>query len=210
VAVGNNYVMKTLICPSDGKTLTWDNKFALTNYLAMNAPNTDQRDSWNNNSQGIFYYWGHFPGGWPPPPPGPPIWGGAATIASIMDGTSSTLMLGERPPVPDTGAADGNGYCGIWGYSEIDSALGLPNTKLWCAGVDPNGNNCPGGRQWLQPPQGVNNGCDGHHYWSRHTGGANFCFADGSVHFVTYSIGIAVQAALATKAGGEVIPGNVY
>jgi prepilin-type N-terminal cleavage/methylation domain-containing protein/prepilin-type processing-associated H-X9-DG protein len=214
VAVPDNFVCKTFICPSDGKTLTWDGDSGLTNYLAMNAPNTDQRDPWNKNTRGIFAYWGHFTD------PGDtwgtrsqisgPVWGTPTTITSITDGTSNTLMVGERPPVPDTGAADGHGWCGAWNYSEIDSALGLPNSKLWCAQVDLNGNNCPGGLQWLQPPQGTNNGCDGHHYWSRHTGGANFCFADGSVHFLRYGIGTAIQAALATKDGGEIIPGDTF
>jgi prepilin-type N-terminal cleavage/methylation domain-containing protein/prepilin-type processing-associated H-X9-DG protein len=214
VAVPDTFICKTFICPSDGKTMTWDGAAALTNYLGMNAPNTDQRDPWNKNLRGIFVYWGHFTD------PGDqystrgqmsgPVWSSPTNFASITDGTSNTLMVGERPPVPDTGAADGNGWCGAWVYSEIDSALGLPNTKQWCAGVDPNGKSCPGGNQWLQPPQGVNNGCDGHHYWSRHPGGANFCFADGSVHFLTYNIGTFIQAALATKDGGEVIPGDTF
>jgi prepilin-type N-terminal cleavage/methylation domain-containing protein/prepilin-type processing-associated H-X9-DG protein len=214
VAIGDNYVVKGFICPSDGNTLTFDGAYALTNYLGMNAPNTDQRDPWNKNLQGVFVYWGHFTD------PGDqystrdqmsgPIWGAPTKIASITDGTSNTLMVGERPPVPDTGAKDGNNYCGLWVYSEIDSALGLPNTKLWCAGVDPDGRDCPGGKQWLQPPTGINNGCDGHHYWSRHPGGANFCLADGSVRFLSYTIGVTIQAALATKSGGEVTPGDTF
>jgi prepilin-type N-terminal cleavage/methylation domain-containing protein/prepilin-type processing-associated H-X9-DG protein len=213
-AVPNNFVCKTFSCPSNGQTLTWDGAYGLTSYLGVNAPNTDQRDPWNKNIHGVFAYWGHFTD------PGDtyatrsqmsgPVWGSPTTITSIIDGTSNTLMVGERPPVPDTGAADGHGYCGIWTESEIDSGLGLPNSKFWCAGVDPNGINCPGGLQWLQPPQGANNGCDGHHYWSRHTGGANFCFADGSVHFLHYGIATVVQAALATKDGGEVIPGDAF
>jgi prepilin-type N-terminal cleavage/methylation domain-containing protein/prepilin-type processing-associated H-X9-DG protein len=214
VAVSNDFVCNTFICPSDGKTLTWDGRFALTSYLGVNAPNTDQRDPWNKSLHGVFVYWGHFTD------PGDtystrsqmsgPVWGSPTTIASITDGTSNTLMVGERPPVPDTGGPDGHGWCGAWVYSEIDSAMGLPNSRQWCAGVDPTGNSCPGGLQWLQPPQGANNGCDGHHYWSRHTGGANFCFADGSVHFLQYGIGTSIQAALATKDGGEVIPGDAF
>jgi prepilin-type N-terminal cleavage/methylation domain-containing protein/prepilin-type processing-associated H-X9-DG protein len=209
VAVGNDFVCKTFLCPSDGKTLLPSDPtpYGVTNYLGVNAPNTDQRDPWNKNLRGIFVYWGHFTDDgdkWPPVNMAGPVWGGPTTIASITDGTSNTLMVGERPAVTE------NGWCGAWVYSEIDSGLGLPNTKQWCATSDPSGNDCPGGPQWLQPPQGANNGCDGNHYWSRHTGGANFCFADGSVHFVSYTAGTLIQAALATKDGGEVIPGNLF
>jgi prepilin-type N-terminal cleavage/methylation domain-containing protein/prepilin-type processing-associated H-X9-DG protein len=212
-AITSDYVVKTLICPSDGNTRTYDDKFGLTNYLGVNAPDTDQRDPWNKNLKGVFVYWGHFTDDgdkWPPVNMAGPIWGAGTTIASITDGTSNTLMVGERPPVPDAGPLNGHSWCGAWAYVEIDSAMGLPNTPHWCAGVDLDGKNCPGGKQWLQPPTGVNNPCDGHHYWSRHPGGANFCLADGSVRFLTYTTDIKIQAALATKNGGEVTSGDVF
>jgi prepilin-type processing-associated H-X9-DG protein len=41
-----------------------------------------------------------------------------------------------------------------------------------------------------------------------HTGGANICFADGSVRFISSSISISTLAAMVTKAGGEVIPAD--
>jgi prepilin-type processing-associated H-X9-DG protein len=215
-AVPDTFVCKTFICPSDGNTTATDSGglvWGLTDYLAVNAPNTDQRDPGNTNIQGVFYYWGHFTltngvyGG--------PVWGAATTIASITDGTSNTLMVGERPPVTqgNSGNTGGNNadFCGAWVYSEIDSGLGLPSTKIgWCASVDQAGNSCPSGRQYFQQPLGTQNPCDGNHYWSRHTGGGNWAFADGSVHFLSYGIGINIQAALSTKAGGEVIPGNTF
>ena len=211
VAVGNDFVCKTFLCPSDILTVL-SGGYGVTNYLAMNAPNTDQRDPWNKNLQGIFAYWGHFTDDgdtWPPVNMRGPIWGSPTTLQTVTDGTSNTLMVGERPAVDY-----GGGWCGAWVYSEIDSGLGLPNTKQWCAtsdATDPNNPvDCLGGPQWLQPPLGARNPCDGNHYWSRHTGGANFCFADGSVHFVTYNAGTQIQAALATKDEGEVIPGNLY
>jgi prepilin-type processing-associated H-X9-DG protein len=52
----------------------------------------------------------------------------------------------------------------------------------------------------------------GWHFWSGHNGGANFVFADGSVHFLNYSMGPGplkenpdVFHELATRAGCEVI-----
>jgi prepilin-type processing-associated H-X9-DG protein len=172
------------------------------NYLGVNAPDTDQRDPWNANLEGVFVYWGHFTGSWPPTNLGGPVWGGATTILSITDGTSNTLMVGERPSYPID-------FCGAWVYNEIDSAMGLPNTKQWCANRDRSGNRCPGGPQWFRPGD-QNNPCDGNHYWSKHTGGGNWLFCDGSVHFLSYGIGTPVQHALATKNGEEVIPGNIY
>ncbi len=39
-------------------------------------------------------------------------------------------------------------------------------------------------------------------YWSLHSDGANFAFADGSIHVLRYSAA-SVMPALATQAGGE-------
>ena len=46
--------------------------------------------------------------------------------------------------------------------------------------------------------------------YSFHPGGANVCFADGSVHFVKESINPAVFFALITRAGGEIISADQY
>jgi prepilin-type processing-associated H-X9-DG protein len=55
----------------------------------------------------------------------------------------------------------------------------------------------------------VTNNCDSNHFWSLHSGGANWLFADGSVKFITYS-GAAVTLPLATRAGGEVVDPGSY
>ena len=43
---------------------------------------------------------------------------------------------------------------------------------------------------------------------SFHTGGVNCVFADGSVHFISDTIDLRIFRALATIAGGEVIPAS--
>jgi prepilin-type processing-associated H-X9-DG protein len=216
VAVPYGTPIKTYICPSDGNATATDSGgyvWGLTHYLGINAPNTDQRDYGNNNPLGIFVYQYHYPTGvkWPSTNF---VQSSPTTIPSITDGTSNTVMVGERPPVTQGNAGNTGGnnadVCGAWAYAEVDSALGLPSTKQWCAAVDQAGNNCPSGKQFFQQPLGTQNPCDGNHYWSRHTGGGNFAFADGSVHFLGYTISTGVQAALATKANGEVIPGNTF
>jgi prepilin-type N-terminal cleavage/methylation domain-containing protein/prepilin-type processing-associated H-X9-DG protein len=204
-AVPDTFVVKTLICPSDANTMSADGTVALGNYLGVNAPNTDQRDFWNTSTQGVFVYQCHntvnvsVNSANPPPvfnTDGPPT-----TVASIRDGLSNTFAVGERPSYPSLPPGQG-GYCGAWVYSEMDSALGLPNTRQWCSTVDQNGKACPGGPQWFGPGT-PGNPCDAQHYWSKHTGGGNWLFCDGSVRFLSYSIGTSVQAALASKNGGE-------
>jgi prepilin-type N-terminal cleavage/methylation domain-containing protein/prepilin-type processing-associated H-X9-DG protein len=205
VAVGNDFLLKLFVCPSDGPKVSSDG-YACGNYLGVNAPNTDHRDPWNVNTHGVFVYWGHFPPNPWPTVSGNATWGGGTTLTTIPDGTSNTLMVGERPSVL---ASDNSLQCGAWMYSEIDSAMGLPNSRQWCATEDQFGNPCPGGLQWFRPGNG-SNPCDGNHYWSKHSGGGNWLFCDGSVHFLGYGIGTPIQAALATKDGGEVTPGDLF
>ncbi|MDW8224392.1 MAG: hypothetical protein RMJ82_15735, partial [Gemmatales bacterium] len=54
-----------------------------------------------------------------------------------------------------------------------------------------------------------------YHFWSLHPNGGNWLFADGHVGFITYSAGtqvlpggVTLMEALASRAGGEVVPGN--
>ena len=53
-------------------------------------------------------------------------------------------------------------------------------------------------------PGRLTNRCDVLHFWSLHSGGANFVFCDGSVRFLPYSAE-PIMVALATRAGGETV-----
>ena len=45
---------------------------------------------------------------------------------------------------------------------------------------------------------------------SNHTGGVQFVFADGSVHFISQTIALTIYRAMATISGGEVIDGSAF
>ena len=112
-------------------------------------------------------------------------------VTDVTDGTSSTLMIGERPPAADLAF-------GWWSYSDFDNLLGTKNYVTFYP-------NCtlPG----LYSPGKVTDNCSTTKFWSNHPGGGNWAFGDGSVRFLPYS----AQAAtipLATRAGGEVATGD--
>ena len=46
--------------------------------------------------------------------------------------------------------------------------------------------------------------CDVFHFWSLHSGGANFLLADASVRFLGYSAD-GIMPLLATRNGGEMV-----
>jgi prepilin-type processing-associated H-X9-DG protein len=51
----------------------------------------------------------------------------------------------------------------------------------------------------------VNNANSDRTFRSKHPGGANFLFADGTVRFISDSVNTAVYQALGTRNGGEVV-----
>jgi prepilin-type processing-associated H-X9-DG protein len=121
----------------------------------------------------------------------------AIRFEEITDGLSRTLMVGERPPSAD-------GYFGWWyageGQQRDGSADMVLGVREICTGTHALG--CRLGPHDFGPGQ-ITNQCDAFHFWSPHLGGgANFLFADGSVHFLSYSAA-PIMVALATRAGGE-------
>lgn len=132
------------------------------------------------------------------------IYSGSRTkMTDITDGTTNTLLFGERPPSPDY-------LCGWWytfSYLNIGSPYlpvrGMRGYADGSAGL-PEYGACPPG-PYAYASGDINNICDANHFWSRHSGGANFAFCDGSVKFLRYSAD-AILPALATRAGGEVVP----
>jgi prepilin-type processing-associated H-X9-DG protein len=117
-------------------------------------------------------------------------------LSDISDGTSNTLAVGERPPSKDLML--GWWYAG-WGQDkdgEGDMLLGVRTRNRTIYGPD-----CPFGPYEFQSGA-FDNQCDAFHFWSPHSGGANFLFCDGSVRFLSYGAN-PIMPALASRAGGE-------
>ena len=131
-------------------------------------------------------------------------------ISKMIDGSSNTFIVGERSHnlsyVTWTGRAIGGwlfttssfeggtnkfspepeeSFCMILGPVELQEEDGIPRTPNY-------------------PSAHVED------YWSRHPGGVNFLFGDGSVRFIKNSINEQIYAGLATRAGGEVISADSY
>jgi prepilin-type N-terminal cleavage/methylation domain-containing protein/prepilin-type processing-associated H-X9-DG protein len=109
-------------------------------------------------------------------------WTNPRRMTSVSDGTSNTFMIGEDLP-------DKNRWCS-WPYANnaVGTCAIAPNAK-----TTSNTNYSPG--DWPNV----------YSFRSRHTGGLNFAYVDGSVHFVTDSISLPVYRAMATIRGGETL-----
>ncbi len=120
-------------------------------------------------------------------------------FAEITDGMSNTLLIGEKPPLGRY--LDGNWYTIT--VPTIIKDFGANSGINYLQVTFPNGyGQCVGPIRF--GPGRIENPCDNIHFWSLHSGGANFAFADGSVRFLAYTAD-PIMPALATRAGGEVV-----
>jgi prepilin-type processing-associated H-X9-DG protein len=146
-------------------------------------------------------------------------------FASITDGSSNTLMIGERPPSIDLASGwwfAGSGFDGsgigdvMMGAREWLYAENIPSGNI--SGIY--GTGCPPTAVGFQPGS-IQDNCAQVRFWSWHPAGANWTFGDGSARFITYSVdspagppavGIPIQQTtftqLCTRNGGEVITGD--
>jgi prepilin-type N-terminal cleavage/methylation domain-containing protein/prepilin-type processing-associated H-X9-DG protein len=127
--------------------------------------------------------------------------GSTTRFGDITDGTSNTLVFGERPPSSDynfgwwyTGAGqDGTGNVDLFmGVSEVANETHSYVGPKGCAG------------RYHFKAATIDDPCAFLHFWSLHPGGAHFALADGSVRFFSYHASSVIEK-LATRAGGEII-----
>lgn len=141
---------------------------------------------------------------------------GGATITSITDGTSNSILCYEDAGRNETMHSDHAAYAGKtsgfaanayldpidtkgrrhWRWAEPDNTSGA--SKVMNNNAAPRGgpSTCP----WEYHDCGPNN-----EWFSFHSGGANACMGDGSVRFFRDSIPLRTVYSLGTRDGGEVI-----
>ncbi|NOX53859.1 MAG: DUF1559 domain-containing protein [Planctomycetes bacterium] len=185
------------ICPSDPISRV-DRVWAPTNYLGNQGTRCRCR---GNRCNGMF---GH--NTWP-------------RLADVTDGTSNTIALGEtlKGDLNPSSLQDNYIFArrggGVGANADnIDSCQSLPpnasdRATIWIGGW-PQHNMFSTNRVPNDPRfdcKAPNNGCVNFAARSAHAGGAQLTFCDGSVHFISSSIDVAVYQALGTRNGGEIV-----
>jgi prepilin-type processing-associated H-X9-DG protein len=175
-------VFSVFNCPADVRTTTaWTvggSHIALKSYLANSGRSA-------RTSDGAMYA------------------DSAVTLVTITDGTSQTLLIGERPASVDLHYGWFYAGTGQDARGTLDASLGAqelnnsPYAPYRKCGRGP----FPYQARTLQDP------CGAFVYWSLHSGGSHFAFCDGSVRMVRYSAA-PILPQLATRSGGEIIASN--
>src|SRR5262249_37571122 len=102
-------------------------------------------------------------------------------IFDIKDGTSNTLLVGERdsttpPPAAGSTLATAR-YAGLWAGPSAEAAIG-GGQALW--GLTE--------YKMMTGDSGTNTAAPEQGFSSLHTGGANFLLCDGSVRFISQNV----------------------
>jgi len=183
---------KVMKCPSDPRSdLTYiddgsqGGNAALTSYLGVTGRNQFREDG---GQDGVLYI------------------NSKVKMVGITDGTSNTVLVGERPP------SNTLVYGWMWAGSGDYPYFGATDVVLGVRERSTQG----GTPDFYRPgslidPQDIHR----YHFWSLHPGGGMWLMGDGSVRFISYQAGTStipfgtttttVLEALATRATGEVV-----
>jgi prepilin-type N-terminal cleavage/methylation domain-containing protein len=103
----------------------------------------------------------------------------ASTFASITDGSSNTLLIGERPPSSDEYYGWTFAGVGDWPYhGSTDVVLGVHEPVAGASQPE-----------FFRKGKVLDPGSlHRYHFWSLHPGGAQWALGDGSVRFISYSV----------------------
>ena len=130
-------------------------------------------------------------------------------LTDMTDGTTNTLLVGERPPnsnleygwwfaaygMDGRGVADCVMTSNDTGVAAYFRANYSSSPNLPCDGTDQQKTGLAPGKPKV--------GCDAGHYWSFHPAGAMFLMGDGSTRLIAYNANPMIPA-LSTRSGGEV------
>lgn len=109
----------------------------------------------------------------------------AATMVSFKDGTSNTMLIGEKAMDPDNlsnfQSDDNEGYTSGWDHDTIRWTDRLPKPDSAFRGF----------------------GWGEQRFGSSHIGGFQAVLADGSVRFVSFSVSLSSFSAFGTRKGGD-------
>jgi len=135
------------------------------------------------------------------------IRGRGVSIAEVTDGLSNTLFVGERSSILFYKQADGSRpsvctWVGALPGGDLINGIFPRAPALYILGhtgepSDPHKPNSPQANGFFRPED----------FTSKHSGGVNFLFGDGSVKFITDSIDGQTWVKLGTRAGGEATNG---
>lgn len=123
------------------------------------------------------------------------FWRGTMAVGmnAVVDGTSNTLLAGDAMPLDKS-----NLIAPFTSWGDSNQAVAVTSIPI----------------NWKYPltivtttPTTVDSS---YSFRSNHSGGVNFAFADGSVHFIKDSISPVTFRALSTRAGGEVVSSDAF
>jgi prepilin-type N-terminal cleavage/methylation domain-containing protein/prepilin-type processing-associated H-X9-DG protein len=136
-------------------------------------------------------------------------------FSAISDGLSNTAIVAEgagRPSIyisgkkainPKTGTVAGLPVVGDgWGWADINSGFSIDGTNI--QGLT-NSTSTAGVVTMVAGGTCLLNCTNDSEIYAFHTGGANFCMADGSVHFTSAAINAATFTAIMTRDRGDIV-----